>query len=595
MTRHAVPDAGRWYGLYPAIVVDIVDKSGLGKIKVKLPTLGDGDAVFAWATLLSPYAEDDQGLPGFPSVDTQVIVGFLAGDPDHPFIVGSAWNGKEKQPLMPESRNNKRALVTRSGSRLEFDNTQGVSKVTLSMKTGHRVELDEGARRITVRHADGCSVTLKSTNITVVANVSVTINATTVDLNAPTVNCSGHVNCASITTGAITSAVYSPGAGNNGRFPSAPLAAWRTVVSLAASRAARRRPAVGPRDPEYSHAQFAKSFMAEPQRSLRWDGEADFVHEAGFLDPQASLVGRVGSLVESLKGWGGPKANTDILFRRDLYNARMTPTGLLKLFLPVYERFYLVVCELHCDTGGFPSVAPDEVCSAGFVIRRRRTTIRGEDYATFRALAQNVTVARAELADLLTDSTVKPAVAKARLAAIDTMKTDGSYEPELSSRQGTFEMAGEKLQSWLAESGYATASQRWVGLDPADPSAKAGEWRTISASSHDRLEDEQGFSEYAMPLKRAFAPPDNPDHDATGRSLFFGIVPTIALQHDREGNDRFDDQSVYEIRCFVRRRRGDCLRIPGFAGCRGEVIWSDPAAATRWRRRWIRTAHPTGR
>jgi uncharacterized protein involved in type VI secretion and phage assembly len=205
-------DTARWFGLYPAIVSDIVDPEKLGRIKVRLPTLGDG--MFAWATLLSPYAEDGQGFQALPSVDTMVVVGFLAGDPDHPYIVGAAWNGKEAQPLTPERRNDKRSLVTRSGSRLEFDDAQGSAKITLSMQTGHSVELDEGARRITVRHADGATVVLDSANITVTANASVTVNAATVDLNAPTVNCSGHVNCVSLTTGSITSALYSPGAGN---------------------------------------------------------------------------------------------------------------------------------------------------------------------------------------------------------------------------------------------------------------------------------------------------------------------------------------------------------------------------------------------
>ena len=207
-------DTARWFGLYPAIVVDIVDQTNLGRIKVRLPSLGDDGGMFAWATLLSPYAEDGQGFQALPSVDTHVVVGFLAGDPDHPYIVGAAWNGREKQPLPAERRNDKRSLVTRSGSRLEFDDAQGAAKITVSTSGGHIVELDEGARRITVRHSDGAMVTLESANVTVVANASVTVNAVTVDLNAPTVNCSGHVNCASLTTGSITSAIYSPGVGN---------------------------------------------------------------------------------------------------------------------------------------------------------------------------------------------------------------------------------------------------------------------------------------------------------------------------------------------------------------------------------------------
>ncbi len=64
-------DARRHFGVFPAIVTDIVDPDNLGRIQIKFPWLGqDGDAVRAWATLLTPYADEDQGflvLPAVPS------------------------------------------------------------------------------------------------------------------------------------------------------------------------------------------------------------------------------------------------------------------------------------------------------------------------------------------------------------------------------------------------------------------------------------------------------------------------------------------------------------------------------------------------
>src|SRR5439155_10449165 len=93
--------------------------------------------VRAWATLLTPYADNDQGLFVLPEVDTQVVVGFEAGCLRRPYIVGSAWNGIESQPEQPAAPNNKRLIKSRSGSLLEFDDTQGAAKVTLWMKSGH--------------------------------------------------------------------------------------------------------------------------------------------------------------------------------------------------------------------------------------------------------------------------------------------------------------------------------------------------------------------------------------------------------------------------------------------------------------------------
>ncbi len=82
-------EAPRYFGLFPAIVTDIVDPENLGRIEVKLPWLGgDGDAVRAWATLLTPYADDDQGFEFLPAVETQVVIAFEAGELRRPYIVG---------------------------------------------------------------------------------------------------------------------------------------------------------------------------------------------------------------------------------------------------------------------------------------------------------------------------------------------------------------------------------------------------------------------------------------------------------------------------------------------------------------------------
>ena len=51
--------------------------------------------------MLTPYADDDQGFEVLPAVDTQVVVAFEAGDLRRPYIIGSAWNGKEKMPEPP--------------------------------------------------------------------------------------------------------------------------------------------------------------------------------------------------------------------------------------------------------------------------------------------------------------------------------------------------------------------------------------------------------------------------------------------------------------------------------------------------------------
>ncbi|HEX3131868.1 MAG TPA: phage baseplate assembly protein V [Thermoanaerobaculia bacterium] len=213
------PDGGflPFYGLYPALVTDLVDPEKLGRIQVKLPWLGgEGDGVRAWATLLSPYADKDQGFEVLPEVDSQVVVAFEAGDPRRPYIVGACWNGKEPLPEEAAAANDKRLIKTRSGSVLEFDDKAGAPKVTLSMKSGHKVVLDDAAQTVTLTHSGGSTVVFTAGGqIELRANVSVDLYASIVNVHAPMAIFDGVVKCQTlIAETAVVSPSYTPGAGN---------------------------------------------------------------------------------------------------------------------------------------------------------------------------------------------------------------------------------------------------------------------------------------------------------------------------------------------------------------------------------------------
>ena len=206
----------RLFGLYPALVKDIVDPDNVGRIQVGFPWLGTaGSDVKAWARLVTLYADDDQGWEILPALDTEVIVGFEAGNIDRPYIVGAVWNGREALPEAPQAANNKRLLKTRSGSLFEFDDSDGAAKVTLSMRSGHKLVLDDAAQEVTLRHSNGCEIVLNiAGQVKVTANSTVEINASAVNVHAPMVNCDGVVKCSTLITQSVISPSYTPGAGN---------------------------------------------------------------------------------------------------------------------------------------------------------------------------------------------------------------------------------------------------------------------------------------------------------------------------------------------------------------------------------------------
>jgi len=207
----------RWFGVYPAVVTDLVDPMGRGRIQVSFPGFGGaGDSVRAWATLLSPYADDDQGLEILPEVGSQVVVAFEAGDSSRPYIVGACWNGRRRPPEDAQAANNLRTLKTRSGSVLQFDDSPASAKVTVSMASGHRLVMDDAQQSVTLEHANGSKIEIDiAGRITVTANATVEVNASAVNVHAPVVNCDGVVRCQTLIASAgVVSPSYTPGAGN---------------------------------------------------------------------------------------------------------------------------------------------------------------------------------------------------------------------------------------------------------------------------------------------------------------------------------------------------------------------------------------------
>ncbi len=203
-------------GLYPGLVTNLVDPDRLGRIEVTLPGLGHaGDDVRMWATLLTPYADDNQGIEVLPEVGTQVVIGFEGGTSHRAYIVGSCWNGKESMPVDATKTNNRRVWRSRAGSVLEFDDTPGAAKLTLKTASGHTLVLDDGTMQVALQHASGFGVTLDAGgSVNVTANASVTVTAAAVTVNAPTATFSGLISCQGITTPSVVSASYTPGAGN---------------------------------------------------------------------------------------------------------------------------------------------------------------------------------------------------------------------------------------------------------------------------------------------------------------------------------------------------------------------------------------------
>ncbi len=216
---------GRWYGVYPALVSDIRDPDGLGRVKLTLPWSPDtgGDRYEVWARVATLMGGSNRGSWFIPDVNDEVLVVFEGGDPRRPYVIGGLWNGSDSPPeTMDGAGNNFRKVVrSRNGVKITLDDTDGQEKLILETPGGQRITMKDGPGAVEIVDSNGNSVKLETSGITVTASAKVTVNASTVEVSAGmvTVNAgmskfSGVVQADTVICNSIISASYTPGAGN---------------------------------------------------------------------------------------------------------------------------------------------------------------------------------------------------------------------------------------------------------------------------------------------------------------------------------------------------------------------------------------------
>jgi uncharacterized protein involved in type VI secretion and phage assembly len=216
---------GRWYGVSPALVVDIKDPDNQGRVKVSLPWSPDpkGASYEVWARLATLFAGNNRGSWFIPDVNDEVLVAFEHGDPRRPYVVGGLWNGRDQAPeSMDGSGNNyKKVLRSRNGVKVTLDDDNGKESLVLETPGGQKITLKDGPGVVEVIDSNGNSVKLESSGITVNTAAKVTVNASQVAVSAGMVTVdagmsrfSGVVQADTVICNSIVSASYTPGAGN---------------------------------------------------------------------------------------------------------------------------------------------------------------------------------------------------------------------------------------------------------------------------------------------------------------------------------------------------------------------------------------------
>jgi uncharacterized protein involved in type VI secretion and phage assembly len=216
---------GRWYGVYPALVSDIKDPDGQGRIKITLPWSPDtgGDRYEVWARIATLMAGNNRGTWFIPDVNDEVLIVFEGGDPRRPYAIGGLWNGTDSPPESMDGGGNnyKKVVRSRNGVKITLDDTDGQEQFVVETPGGQKLNLKDGPGVVEIDDSNGNSIKMEASGITINASAKVTVQCSTAEIstsmltvNSPMSQFSGVVQAQTVITNSVVSSSYTPGAGN---------------------------------------------------------------------------------------------------------------------------------------------------------------------------------------------------------------------------------------------------------------------------------------------------------------------------------------------------------------------------------------------
>jgi uncharacterized protein involved in type VI secretion and phage assembly len=168
------------------VVEDLDDPLGWGRVKVGFPWRTDATESI-WARIATLDAGDKMGTWFVPDVGQEVVVSFLDGDPRHPIVLGSLWNGTQAPPeTMDPDKNAIRSIVSRSGHFIRLDDGDD-AKIEISTVDGRTVVLSDGDSSLELKEPGGNHIKISGDGIELVAksgDVKITASAGSVEIDA---------------------------------------------------------------------------------------------------------------------------------------------------------------------------------------------------------------------------------------------------------------------------------------------------------------------------------------------------------------------------------------------------------------------------
>ena len=181
------------------------DPQGDERIRVKL--MGNDEAAL-WARVALLDAGKDRGSVFMPEIDDEVVVGFLAGNPSEPVVLGMLHSSSLASPIPKSDDNHIKGFVTRSQLSVEFDDDKKV--LTLKTPEGNSLVLSDDDQGITIEDQNGNKISMSSAGVSIESAKDVQIKANG-DVKAEGVNINLNANAQMVAKGSASAEISSSG------------------------------------------------------------------------------------------------------------------------------------------------------------------------------------------------------------------------------------------------------------------------------------------------------------------------------------------------------------------------------------------------
>lgn len=157
----------RVHGLMLATVAD-EDPDDLGRIKV---TYDDrpNNPPSNWVFVIRPMASAGFGIWYQPESGDKVVIGFINGNLDTPYMLGAVFTGSNAPPVTETSQ---RVIYSKSGHKIILEDKDGAEAITIEDASGNSILMDSDGITLT----SGAKITLDASEVVIKGSSKIDID-----------------------------------------------------------------------------------------------------------------------------------------------------------------------------------------------------------------------------------------------------------------------------------------------------------------------------------------------------------------------------------------------------------------------------------